>query len=126
HMAIFFSTWKAERDGMLRVGTHIRWMVRSDMPEVLAIERAASAEDGPWDEATYIQFLREKNVIGMVAERGGRVVGLMVYALHRERLELMRLGVHPDHAATGVGTSLVLKLKDKLSPMRRQSITTVC
>ena len=60
---------------------HIRWLIRRDMPEVLEIERSLPAS---WGEPEYLDLLRQRDVIGMVAEAGdlgGRVVGVFVYRL---------------------------------------------
>ena len=48
------------------VRTHIRWMIRRDMPEVLAIE--AASFEFPWLEDDFIRCLRQRNCIG----HGGR------------------------------------------------------
>ena len=53
---------------------HIRWMIRRDMPEVLAIEHASF--EYPWCEEEFLRVLRQRNCIGMVAEHGERIVGL--------------------------------------------------
>ena len=58
---------------------HIRWMIRRDMAEVLAIE--ADSFEYPWSEDDFIRCLRQRNVIGMVAELDDRIVGFMVYEL---------------------------------------------
>ena len=56
-----------------QVRVHIRWMIRRDMPEVLAIEHASF--EFPWCEEEFLRVLRQRNCIGMVAEYGERVVG---------------------------------------------------
>ena len=60
---------------------HIRWMVRKDTQEVLAIEDSLT-------ESRLISLLRTRNNIGMVATIGGQIVGLMIYALHKEKIKL--------------------------------------
>src|SRR4051794_39786908 len=67
------------------VRVHIRWMIRRDMPEVLAIEHASF--DFPWGEEEFLRVLRQRNCIGMVAEHGERVVGFMIYELHKSKLQ---------------------------------------
>src|SRR3954451_20269262 len=59
-----------------QVRVHIRWMIRRDMPEVLAIEHAGF--EYPWCEEECLRVLRQRNCIGMVAEYGERVVGFMI------------------------------------------------
>src|SRR5215470_6285738 len=93
---------------------HIRWMIRRDMPEVLAIE--SHSFEFPWSEDDFIRCLRQRNCIGMVAERDERVVGFMIYELHRNRLHILNFAVHPDFRRHGVGHQMATKLIGKLSP----------
>ena len=99
---------------------HIRWMIRRDMPEVLAIEQAS--HDYPWSEEEFLRVLRQRNCIGMVAEQGERVVGFMIYELHKSKLEVLDFAVHADHRRQGVGQQMVAKLVGKLSSHRRTRI----
>lgn len=98
---------------------HIRWMIRRDMPEVMAI---MASLPHPIDAEALEVRLRQHNVIGMVAEYGEKVVGFMVYALHGKSVEAEWLAVHPDCRRLGVGSQLMAKLEGKLSPGRRTRI----
>lgn len=99
---------------------HIRWMIRRDMPEVLDIEERCF--EFPWSEEDFICSLRQRNCIGMVAEYDEQVGGYMIYDLHKNRLRLLNLAVHPRLWRKGIGTSMVDKLKAKLHPERRERI----
>lgn len=103
-----------------RVGCHTRWLCRSDLPEVLAIERASF--DCPWTEAGFLGVLGCRSCIGIVAERGGRVVGYAVYRLYRRRFEILNLAVAPDVRRRGVGSALLLSLAAKLYGTPRQAL----
>jgi ribosomal-protein-alanine N-acetyltransferase len=59
----------------------IRWMVRRDMPEVLAIE--GESFQNAWHEQDFVRCLRQRNCIGMVAEADMRITGYMIYELTR-------------------------------------------
>ncbi len=98
----------------------IRWMIRRDMPEVLAIETGSF--EFPWREDDFIRCLRQRNAIGMVAERNERIVGFMVYELHGDRLHVLNFAVAADERRHGVGTTLCQKLGSKLSRERRTRI----
>ena len=98
----------------------IRWMIRRDMPEVLAIE--AGSFEFAWGEEDFIRCLRQRNAIGMVAERKERIIGFMVYELHRDRLHVLNFAVAADERRHGVGTTLCQKLASKLSRERRTRI----
>ena len=104
-----------------QVRVHIRWMIRRDMPEVLAIEHASS--EFPWCEEEFLRVLRQRNCIGMVAEYGERVVGFMIYELHKNKLHILNFAVHPTWRRQGVGAQMVAKLISKLSSHRRTRIT---
>ena len=104
----------------VQVRVHIRWMIRRDMPEVLAIEHASY--EFPWCEEEFLRVLRQRNCIGMVAEAGERVVGFMIYELHKTRLQVLNLAVAPEYRRLGVGRQMVAKLVGKLSNHRRTRI----
>jgi [ribosomal protein S18]-alanine N-acetyltransferase len=100
---------------------HIRWMIRRDMPSVLAIEEASF--EFPWSEEEFIRCLRQRNCIGMVAEQDDEVVGFMIYELHKNRLHLLNFSVAPKCRRSAIGTSMIQKLSSKLSHERRNRIT---
>lgn len=103
-----------------RIRVHIRWMIRRDMPEVLAIEHAS--HDYPWCEEDFLRVLRQRNCIGMVAEYGEQVVGFMIYELHKSKLQVLNFAVAPEHRRAGVGHQMIAKLVGKLSSHRRTRI----
>ena len=99
---------------------HIRWMIRRDMAEVLQIE--AEGFEFPWSEDDFIRCLRQRNCIGMVAEHADRVVGFMIYELHKTRLHLLNFAVAKEFRRRGAGTQMLSKLIAKLSNQRRTRI----
>jgi [ribosomal protein S18]-alanine N-acetyltransferase len=104
-----------------RVRVHIRWMIRRDMPEVLRAEQESF--DYAWTEDDFLRCLRQRNCIGMVAEHDDRVVGFMIYELHKTKLHVLNFAVAPNWRRAGVGTQMVTKLVGKLSSHRRTKIT---
>ena len=107
-------------DHKAQLRVHIRWMIRRDMPEVLDIERASF--EFPWFEEDFIRCLRQRNCIGMVAELDDRIVGYMIYELHKNRLHILNFAVSATGRRQGVGSRMVGKLIGKLSPQRRSRI----
>ena len=107
-------------EGKRTLRVHIRWMIRRDMPEILEIEN--SSFEFPWSDDDFIRCLRQRNCIGMVAECDDRVVGFMIYELHKTRLHVLNLAVHPDFRRRGIGTQMAEKLISKLSQERRSRI----
>jgi ribosomal-protein-alanine N-acetyltransferase len=99
---------------------HIRWMIRRDMPEVLAIEHASF--EFPWCEEEFLRVLRQRNCIGMVAELSDRIVGFMIYELHRNKIHVLDFATHPDIRRQGAGRQMIDKLVSKLSAQRRNRI----
>lgn len=101
---------------------HIRWLIRRDLAEVVEIEE--DVFEYPWTEHDFVCTLRNRNIIGMVAEVEDRVAGYMIYCLHKNRLHLINLAVARPYWRHGVGTALVSRLISKLSQQRRRAITT--
>jgi ribosomal-protein-alanine N-acetyltransferase len=100
--------------------THIRWMIRRDMADVLAIE--SDSFEFPWCENDFLRCLRQRNCIGMVAERDNKVVGFMIYELHKSRLHILNFAVSSRYRRAGVGSQMISKLVGKLSTERRNRI----
>jgi ribosomal-protein-alanine N-acetyltransferase len=107
-------------DQKQEVRVHIRWMIRRDMPEVLAIE--AASFEFPWIEEDFVRCLRQRNCIGMVAEYDDQVVGFMIYELNKNRIQVLNFAVACQYRRRGVGTQMVAKLIGKLSAQRRTRI----
>lgn len=104
----------------------IRWMIRADLKEVLAIEKACF--ECPWDEDEYVSYLGHRHRIGMVYEPtvSGQSKGIrayMLYELHHDGLELDNMAVDPHFQREGYGWQMIDKLRDKLSQQRRTWIT---
>ena len=99
---------------------HIRWMIRRDMPAVLAIEQECF--EFPWYEDDFVRCLRQRNCIGMVAEASERVVGFMIYELHKHRLHVLNFAVHEQFRRRAVGSQMAKKLITKLSHDRRSRV----
>lgn len=100
--------------------TQIRWLIRRDMDEVLAIERASFKF--PWTEEEFLCCLRQRNCIGTVAELDHEIVGFMIYELHQSMLRILNFAVSPEHRRHGIGHQMVQRLIDKLSQQRRREI----
>lgn len=99
---------------------HIRWMIRRDMPAVLAIETGSF--EFPWTEDEFIRCLRQRDCIGMVAERNEEVAGFMIYELHKTRIHVLSFAVRPTFRREGVGKAMIEKLVSKLAYQRRNRI----
>lgn len=99
---------------------HIRWMIRRDMDDAMEIE--SESFEFPWSEDDFTRCLRQRNCIGMVAEHDDRIVGFMIYELHKTRLHVLNFAVAREHRRLGVGSQMLEKLVGKLSQQRRSRI----
>jgi ribosomal-protein-alanine N-acetyltransferase len=104
-----------------RLHVHIRWLIRRDLPEVLAIERASF--EFPWSEREFTQCLSRPNCVGMVAQYEEQIVGYMIYELGKSKIHLLNLAVAPSLRRRGIGSQMVAKLISKLNPERRNKIS---
>lgn len=103
------------------VRVHIRWMIRRDMPEVLRAEQLSF--EYAWREEDFLRCLRTRNCNGMVAEYREKVLGFMIYELHKNKLHILNFAVHPDWRRVSIGTQMVERLISKLSSHRCPRIT---
>jgi [ribosomal protein S18]-alanine N-acetyltransferase len=94
------------------VAYHTRWMIRRDLPDVLALDGLKGGT--PWGEEGFLAILRQRNCIGFVAEAGLTVAGYIVYELHKRHLGISRIG-----GGIPAMTILARKLVGKLSTHRR-------
>ncbi|TWT55460.1 ribosomal-protein-alanine N-acetyltransferase [Thalassoglobus neptunius] len=103
-----------------RLDVQIRWLIRRDMTDVIQIEQSSYGE--AWTDEDFLTCLRQRNCIGMVAEHDQKIVGFMIYELHKSRLHILNFAVAPEARRQGIGTQMVLRLIDKLSQQRRSEI----
>ncbi len=103
-------------------GYHVRWMIRRDMPQVLPIEVASFSPASAWTEEYFLECLRDRPIIAMVAERGDTILGYVVYQLHDTRIELLNFAVHPAHRRQQVGSALMGKMLYKLCSHTRERL----
>lgn len=98
-------------------GVNVRWIIARDLADVLAIDFDSYHDF--WGADDFRLRLGERQTIGLIAERGDKLVGYMLYTLRTRSIYCPRLAVHPLFRRHGVGTSLVNKLVSKLSTHRR-------
>lgn len=105
----------------------IRWAIRRDMPEVLAIESESFSY--PKTEDEILTHLRQRDCIGMVAELNTGsseiITAFMMYEMHKSQLNIIDFAVHPAYRRSSIGRQMAEKLIGKLSSYRRTKITTL-
>jgi [ribosomal protein S18]-alanine N-acetyltransferase len=106
------------------VKAEIRWAIIRDLPAMVAIENASY--DMPWSEKDFTQRLRDRNVIGLVAEAyDHRVVGLMIYELKKKSIEILNIAISPEFRRNGIASMMLDNLKRKLSSIRRTRLSLI-
>lgn len=98
----------------------MRWLIRRDLPEVLAIEREAFEQ--PWTQREFLRELRQQKVIGRVLEVGDHIAGYMVYENSKRHVTLLNMAVRHDLRRQWLGTGMLEALRDNCVARRRQSV----
>lgn len=104
------------------ITVNIKWMTRKDFLEVLSIE--ARSFEYPWLYDDFVNHLRQRNCISLVAEteENKAIVGFVIYEFHETTIHLLNFAVHPDYRRHKIGTQMIKKLINKLSPQILQRI----
>lgn len=98
----------------------MRWMIRKDMDEVLAIDRQNF--QNPWSEDDFCAALRQRNCIGQVVELDQRIVGYVIYDIQESAFSIIKMAVDPNLQRLGIGSKILQRMKHKLSQERRSSL----
>ena len=102
------------------IQVHVRWMVRRDFAEVLAIEETCF--EFPWTDEEFLQCLQQPNCLGMVAEYEERIVGFVIYETPKNRFFITNIAVASEFQRHGVARQMVHKLVSKMIYQRRNKI----
>lgn len=108
---------------MQDVENYVRFMIRSDLPRVLEIERQCF--DDPWGREHFLEVLSCRNSICRVVEREEQVVGFMVYDIHRTYYHLLNMAVAPSARGRGAANEMIETLKVMLGATRDRIICQV-
>lgn len=99
---------------------HMRWMITRDLPAVLAMDEESF--EHPWPEEIFRLNLRARHCVGMVAEKNDRILGFMVYELHKSLIYMLRSAVQCGERQRGIGSAQVQKLYRRLHGFRRRRL----
>jgi ribosomal-protein-alanine N-acetyltransferase len=102
------------------IPVHVRWMVRRDFAQVLAIEE--SCFEFPWTEKEFLQCLREPNCLGLVAEHEDRVVGFVIYETPKNRILVTNIATDPAFQRHSIARQMIQKLVTKMLYQQRHKI----
>src|SRR5262245_57186132 len=94
------------QDVARRARLTVRELDKLVLPQVLAIE--AGSFPNAWPAENFLRLMGRADVLALVAERDGLVVGFAVTSLAEEgRIHVLNLAVQADARRTGVGSFLV-------------------
>jgi len=102
------------------IPVHVRWMVRRDFDQVLAIEETCF--EFPWSEQEFRQCLQQPNCLGMVAEHGDRVVGFVIYETPKNRIFITNIATAPEFQRHSIARQMIQKLVTKMIYQQRHRI----
>ena len=90
----------------------IRRLTYADLPQVIAIERRAFPT--PWSLAMFVLELSKPSGICLAARRQGRMCGYLVCSRYDTVWHIMNVAVDPDRRRTGIATTLLLELLERV------------
>ncbi len=88
----------------------------ADLPQVIAIERRAFPT--PWSLAMFVLELSKPSGICLAARRDGRMCGYLVCSRYDTVWHIMNVAVDPDVRRTGVATTLLSALLERVGDSR--------
>jgi ribosomal-protein-alanine N-acetyltransferase len=103
-----------------KLAVNIRWAIRQDLPAVMRTENDTFSE--PWDEDDFLNILKKRNCIMMVADGGSEAtcaMGYVVYELHNHYLTVLNFAVAPVFRRMSIGSQLLAKIQYKTLSHRR-------
>jgi ribosomal-protein-alanine N-acetyltransferase len=104
----------------------IRWKIRRDLSQIMAIERESF--DDPWNEEHFrdiTDITKNKTIMTMVCEEEvDRIRGFIVYGLRAKSYHLLNLAVTSSARRQGIATQFIARIQDNCSS-KRHTITTV-
>jgi ribosomal protein S18 acetylase RimI-like enzyme len=113
---------------MMTLEKGVRWAIRADIPQILAID--GQTGERPWGENELLALLRRPNTIGLVARtqdvtKRDVILGFMVYELGEDKYYIHQIAVRADMRRLGVGRLFLDYIKAKLrNGGKRTSIET--
>ena len=87
-----------------------------DLPQVIAIERRSFPT--PWSLAMFVLELSKPSGVCLSARRDGRMVGYVVCSRYDTVWHIMNVAVDPGERRTGVATSLLTALLERVGDSR--------
>jgi ribosomal-protein-alanine N-acetyltransferase len=90
----------------------VRRLTYADLPHVIAIERRAFPT--PWSLAMFVLELSKPGGVCLAARRDGSLVGYLICSRYDTVWHIMNIAVDPDLRRTGIATTLLLELLERV------------
>ena len=100
-----------------------RRVVARDLEAILAIERRSF--DCPWTREEFEFCLEGRCLDGFVVEREHNVLGYLFYELRARKIRLLSCAVAESERRQGIGSALLSRLAEKLTPRRASVVCDV-
>jgi ribosomal-protein-alanine N-acetyltransferase len=90
----------------------IRRLTYADLPQVIALERRAFPT--PWSLAMFVLELSKPGGVCLAARRDGTLMGYCICSRYDTVWHIMNVAVDPSYRRSGVATSLLLELFERV------------
>lgn len=97
---------------------HLRPACPADLPDLVALERAAFEHD-PWTDTMLRGELDADGAFQIVASTDGRIPGYVAFRCAADEAEMLRVAVHPEARRRGLARRLVTEGFEEL---RRRTV----
>lgn len=89
----------------------IRKMTEKDLDSVAEIERATFSM--PWSKESLMDFLNREDVVFLVAEENGEILGYCGYLKIIDEADILNVAVKEGHRGKKIGSEMIQKLLEE-------------
>lgn len=106
-----------------------RWILRSDIEDLLLIENACFYRDDCWTAQDFTSFLSSDKHSGFIYEGPEKlnsprsiIAGFALYTMTRDSIILNSVAVHHDFRRMNLGRQILLDFAERLNPDRQSKL----
>lgn len=112
------SPHSSNRAGTVTSRVRFRRAETRDLRRILRIEHASFGEDA-WDRDVFVEYLRHRPKLFLVAEANTRLAGYIITSTEAGKAELVSIAVAPRDRRHGIGN---LMLRESRARLRRRDV----
>lgn len=101
----------------------VNWLSRWDIPKALEIEYLCF--EFPWDEEQLRDTLKRRPVVARGVKLNGVLLGYVIYAVYKYRLEILNIAIVPSMQRKQCGTFLLDNLLHRIERRHRKRVTAL-